>query len=103
MIEKSKTKVLSTVKKDEAAFYLNELARGLLKDRVSIRVGDQCLVFDTFETIHLEMVASEKKRQYAIEIRLAWRKPLCAQAIEAAYPGSTPLVGGESSRTQTLA
>jgi len=74
MITASKTRVLSTVKKDEAAFYLNELARGLLKDRVSIRVGDQTLVFDTFETIRLEMMASEKKRQYAVEIRLAWRK-----------------------------
>ena len=103
MIEKTRTRVLSTVKKDEAAFYLNELARGLLKDRVNIRVGDQSLVFDTFETIHLEMMASEKKRQYAVEIRLAWRKPLCTQAIEAADPSSSPLAGGESSRTQTLA
>lgn len=84
MITASKTRVLSTVKKDEAAFYLNELARGLLKDRVSIRVGDQTLVFDTFETIRLEMMASEKKRQYAVEIRLAWRKTAEATPVEGA-------------------
>jgi amphi-Trp domain-containing protein len=89
MITASKTRVLSTVKKDEAAFYLNELARGLLKDRVSIRVGDQTLVFDTFETIRLEMMASEKKRQYAVEIRLAWRKT--AEAAPTDLPDRHPV------------
>jgi hypothetical protein len=64
---------------------------------VNIRVGDQSLVFDTFETIHLEMMASEKKREYAVEIRLEWRKPLCAREIEAAGPGSTALTGGGQS------
>lgn len=89
MIEKTKTRVLSTVKKDEAAFYLNELARGLLKDRVHIRAGDQSLIFETFETIHLELMASERRRQYAVEIRLKWRKPLCAGEADAPVPDPT--------------
>ena len=72
---KKKIRLLSTAKKDEAAFYLNELARGLLKDRVSIRLGDTSVLLDTFEAIHLRMEASEKNAEYAVSIRLVWRKP----------------------------
>lgn len=89
MIEKTKTRVLSTVKKDEAAFYLNELARGLLKDRIHIRAGDQSVVFETFDTIHLELMASERRRQYAVEIRLKWCKRMCAREGDAPVPSPT--------------
>ena len=35
MGDNGKVKILSTIKKDEAAFYLSELARGLLKNRLT--------------------------------------------------------------------
>ncbi len=75
MANTQKVKFLSTVKKDEAAFYLSELAKGLLKNRVSIRVGDRSLVMATFDSIHLEMKALDKQEQYAVDIRISWRKP----------------------------
>ena len=68
-------KVLSTIKKDEAAFYLSELARGLLKNRASLRVGNRDLVLPTLDAIQMEMKTLDKDEQYGVDIRLSWRKP----------------------------
>jgi amphi-Trp domain-containing protein len=75
MGDSQKVKFLSTVKKDEAAFYLSELARGLLKNRISIRVGQRDLVLTTFDSIHLEMNALERGERNSVDIHLSWRKP----------------------------
>ena len=68
-----KDRFLSTMKKDEAAFYLSELARGLLKDRISLRVVERNLVMAAFDAVHLEMKALDRDGRHAIEIRLSWR------------------------------
>jgi amphi-Trp domain-containing protein len=74
MGDSQKVKFLSTVKKDEAAFYLSELARGLLKNRISIPVGERNLIA-TFDSIHLEMNALEKGERNSVDIHLSWRRP----------------------------
>ena len=76
MGDNGKVKILSTFKKDEAAFYLAELARGLLKNRVSLRVGERNLVMAAFDQIRMEMKAFDKNERYAVDIRLSWNKPL---------------------------
>jgi amphi-Trp domain-containing protein len=83
MADSQKVKFLSTIKKDEAAFYLSELAKGLLRNRVSIQVGDRSLVMATFDSIYLEMKALEKDERYAVDIRLSWRKPTAGITISA--------------------
>lgn len=72
MSDNGKVKFLSTIKKDEAAFYLSELARGLLKNRVSLRVGKRNLVMATFDSIRVEMKALDKDERYAVDIHLSW-------------------------------
>lgn len=84
MSDNGKVKFLSTIKKDEAAFYLSELARGLLKNRVSLRVGERNLVMATFDSIRVEMKALDKDERYAVDIHLSWQKPAPSFSIEGA-------------------
>ncbi len=84
MRDNGKVKLFSTIKKDEAAFYLSELARGLLKNRVSLRVGEGNLVMAAFDPIQMEMRALDKNERYAVDIRLSWQKPAPSFNIEAA-------------------
>jgi amphi-Trp domain-containing protein len=86
-----KVKFLSTSKKDEAAFYLSELARGLLKNRVSLRVGDREIVLPTFDSIQMEMKTLDKDERYAVDIHLSWRKPLLGIYVE--RTDAHPVVG----------
>ena len=81
MGDNGKVKFLSTIKKDEAAFYLSELARGLLKNRVSLRVGECNLVMATFDSIRMEMKALDKDERYAVDIHLSWQKPASSFSI----------------------
>jgi amphi-Trp domain-containing protein len=74
MGECQKIKYLSTNKKDEAAFYLSELARGLLRNRIRICLGERTLVMTSFDWIHLEIQALEKEDGTAVDIHLSWRK-----------------------------
>jgi hypothetical protein len=69
----AKVKLLSTMSKDEAAFYLSELARGLLRNRVSIPVWDRQPAPRVFETLQLEIEAHERHEDCAVDIRLSWR------------------------------
>jgi amphi-Trp domain-containing protein len=94
MGDSQKVKCLSTIKKDEAAFYLSELARGLLKNRVSLRVGERNLVMAAFDPIRMDMKALDEDERYAVDIHLSWRKP----------PPDIPVGGanGDSLRTGTV-
>ena len=74
MGDSQKVNCLSTIKKDEAAFYLSELARGLLKNRISLPVGERNLT-TTFDSIELEMKAHEEAERHVVDIQLSWRKP----------------------------
>lgn len=74
-IARPRKKFLSTIKKDEAAFYLSELARGLLKNRVSLRIGERDLVMTTFDCIRMEMKALDKDERFAVDIPI--RVPTC--------------------------
>ena len=69
----TRVKLLSTMSKDEAAFYLSKLARGLLRNRVSIPVWDRHPALRVFETLQLEIEAHERHEDCAVDIRLSWR------------------------------
>ena len=72
---------LSTMKRDEAGFYLRELARGLLRDRIHLRVGAKELVVSAFEAVRMEIAAQEGTEQVEMQIRLSWRKGTPALAV----------------------
>jgi amphi-Trp domain-containing protein len=86
-----KVKLLSTLSKDEAAFHLSELARGLLRNRISIPVGERNLLMAIFDSIRLEMKAYDTGDRYAIDIRLSWRKRPPGIAIVS--PDGDPIQG----------
>ena len=60
-------------RRDAAAFYLSELAKGVLSGEVSVGSGEQHTALATSEFVLLEIEASEKKGKAKIEIAIAWR------------------------------
>ena len=91
----AKVKLLSTISKDEAAFYLSELARGLLRNRVSIPVWDRQPAPRVFETLQLEIEAHERHEDCAVDIRLSWR--VARPDIPVAVGPNTSHVGSKPS------
>lgn len=69
----NKVKPVSTNKKDEAAFYLSELAKGLLRNQVKIGVGDHGVVAPQFDAMRLEIETQQSADGYMVDIRLSWR------------------------------
>lgn len=64
-------------RRDAAAFYLSELARGLLAGEVSIGAGDQAVALATSEYLLLDIEVKQKKRGNHVAIKLRWpRRPL---------------------------
>lgn len=66
---------LTTINRDQAAFYLAELAKSLLHDRIVVRMGREELIMSPFEEIHVEIAAREKRKENKLEIKLSWKKP----------------------------
>jgi hypothetical protein len=81
MAESKSLTLLSTGKKDEAAFYLSELARGLLKDHVALRMRDTWEIRSAFDSMQVDLHALENCRNCTLAIRLSWR---------ASRPGEIP-------------
>ena len=79
-----KSKSPSTLRKDEAAFYLSELAKGVLRDRVTIPVNGCASSTAIFDAMRLEMKVHEREERWSVEIRLSWSKPM---ADRTAGPG----------------
>ena len=71
-----KLKSFCTLRKDEAAFYLNELAKGLLRNRVTVPVNDCCGLMTVFEAFRLDLKVGEREDRCQVDIRLSWSKPL---------------------------
>jgi amphi-Trp domain-containing protein len=64
-------------RRDAAAFYLSELAKGVLAGEVLIGSGEHQLALATSEFVVLEIEVRQKKRANHIEIKLRWpRRPL---------------------------
>lgn len=76
-----KLKSFCTLRKDEAAFYLNELAKGLLKNRVTVPVNDCARLMTAFGTFRLDMKVGEREDRCQLDIRLSWSKPAPGVAI----------------------
>ena len=64
-------------RRDAAAFYLTQLAKGVLSGELSIVVGDQKVQLATAEFVVLKIEAKQRKRANHISVKLRWpRRPL---------------------------
>jgi amphi-Trp domain-containing protein len=64
-------------RRDAAAFYLSQLARGVLAGEIAIAVGDQQVQLATSEFVVLKIEAKQRKRANHVSVKLRWpRRPL---------------------------
>lgn len=64
-------------RRDAAAFYLTQLARGVLAGELAITVGEQQVHLATAEFVVLKIEAKQRKRANHVSVKLRWpRRPL---------------------------
>jgi amphi-Trp domain-containing protein len=64
-------------RRDAAAFYLTQLAKGVLSGELAIAVGDQQIQLATSEFVNLKIEAKQRKRANHVSVKLRWpRRPL---------------------------
>jgi amphi-Trp domain-containing protein len=77
------SKPFCTLRKDEAAFYLNELAKGLLRNRISVPLRGSSRLMAPFESIQLEITVAEGEGRCQVQIQLSWAKSMPPATIGA--------------------
>jgi amphi-Trp domain-containing protein len=66
-------------RRDAAAFYLSQLARGVLAGELSVGQGERQTSLATSEFLVLEIEVKQKKRANHVAVKLRWpRRPLIA-------------------------
>jgi len=64
-------------RRDAAAFYLSELAKGILSGELAVQSGEHQVVVATSEFLILEIEVKQRKRANRVEVKLRWpRRPL---------------------------
>jgi amphi-Trp domain-containing protein len=64
-------------RRDAAAFYLTQLAKGVLAGELAIAVGEQTIRLATSEFVILKIEAKQRKRANHVSVKLRWpRRPL---------------------------
>lgn len=61
-------------RRDAAAFYLTQLARGILAGELKIRQGERETSLATSEFLVLEIEVKQKKRANHVSVKLRWPK-----------------------------
>jgi amphi-Trp domain-containing protein len=59
-------------RRDAAAFYLSQLAKGILSGELSVLTGQQSSMVATAEFVILEIEVKQRKRANRVEIKLRW-------------------------------
>ncbi|MGH7339666.1 MAG: amphi-Trp domain-containing protein, partial [Candidatus Rokuibacteriota bacterium] len=84
------TKFRGRARRDAAAFYLSQIARGVLAGELTLDCGEHSTVVATSEFLMLEIEVKQKKRGNSIAVKLRWpRRPLITIATDRAK-GSVP-------------
>jgi amphi-Trp domain-containing protein len=61
-------------RRDAAAFYLSQLAKGVLAGEMSVGTGERPMALATSEFVILEIEVKQKKRANHVAIKLRWPK-----------------------------
>src|SRR5215475_12898310 len=78
-------KFRALARRDAAAFYLSQLAKGVLAGEVTVASGDDRVVLATSEFLYLEVEVKQKKRANHVGIKLRWpKRPLIRVATRGA-------------------
>ena len=86
------TKFRGRARRDAAAFYLSQIARGVLAGELILDGGEGETTVTTSEFVALEIEVKQKKRATSIAIKLRWpRHPLTKTATES--PSAAPRAG----------
>jgi amphi-Trp domain-containing protein len=71
------TRFRGRARRDAAAFYLSQIARGVLAGEITLDGGEQSTTVATSEFLVLEIEVKQKKRANSIAVKLRWpRRPL---------------------------
>jgi amphi-Trp domain-containing protein len=65
-------KFFGRARRDAAAFYLSQLARGVLSGEMVVVAGEQQTALTTSEFLLLDIEVKQGKRANCVEIRLRW-------------------------------
>jgi len=69
-------------RRDAAAFYLSQLAKGVLAGEISILTGDHSVDLAASEFVVLEIEVKQKRRANHVAVKLRWpRRPLIRIAV----------------------
>jgi amphi-Trp domain-containing protein len=81
-------KFLGRARRDAAAFYLTELAKGVLAGELEIGTGAQRVSLATAEFVVLEIQVKQRKRSNHVAVTLRWpKRPLIRVAAGRSAPG----------------
>jgi amphi-Trp domain-containing protein len=70
-------------RRDAAAFYLTQLAKGILSGEISVQSGQEQMVVATSEFMSLDIEVSQRKRATRVDVKLRWpRRPLIRAAAK---------------------
>jgi amphi-Trp domain-containing protein len=59
-------------RRDAAAFYLSQLARGILAGEMGVRVGHETVPVETADVLLLEIEVTQKRRANHVSVRVRW-------------------------------
>jgi amphi-Trp domain-containing protein len=69
-------------RRDAAAFYLAELAKGVLSGELAVAAGERQTPLATSEFVILEIEVKQKKRANHVSVKLRWpRRPLIRAGV----------------------
>ena len=65
-------KVRGRARRDEAAFYLSELAKGILAGELAIRAGNDETAVAISEFVSLDVEVKQRRRGHRVSVTLRW-------------------------------
>jgi amphi-Trp domain-containing protein len=69
-------------RRDAAAFYLSQLAKGVLSGEVAVGTGERATRLATAEFVVLDIEVKQKKRANHVTVKLRWpRRPLIRAGV----------------------
>lgn len=74
-------------RRDAAAFYLTQLAKGILSGELSVQSGQEQMVVVTSEFMSLDIEVRQRKRGTRVDVKLRWpKRPLTRGAAKKRGP-----------------
>ena len=65
-------KVRGRARRDAAAFYLSELAKGILSGELAVLAGQHQIAVEVTEFLNLDIEVKQRKRGHRVSVTLRW-------------------------------